>query len=432
MRQSAENGDFVIVYSDGFKIGSQAAIARPMFEPQTIQPSPIEGSAHWAKLHSAESPNAEWLTRWLTQIPSYGCSCHKDFHTILATNTPRFNDWFRWSVEVHNAVNEKLGKPVWTIDEAYAIWRRRKFEWKQVDGLRVGFLSSGLSVIGGTETFHLTIVPRLANVIGFATPGMMLGDWRALGVPAYSGYDAIRSLCNESDLIVSWLVNPRDFGFAGKVIMVHHGPPREHEQNDASLVGDAIVCVSKATADHLRTLTDKPVHYIPNAVDPARIVARNAIDVPAKKLCVWLHRFAADKRPDLAIEIARHLPDDWHMVLAGGGQTITGNDRVTILPPAHPGDLLTRASCFLSTSRFDGFGLSVAEAIAAGVPVVSSPAGIATEPGLATIVDHDASPQEWAEAIVTAASQATRPELPAEYQLDRHIEAWTRALTSPP
>jgi glycosyltransferase involved in cell wall biosynthesis len=118
------------------------------------------------------------------------------------------------------------------------------------------------------------------------------------------------------------------------------------------------------------------------------------------------------------------------MIMAGynGGIALPTSDRVTILPPQHPGDLLTHASCFLSTSKFDGFGLSVAEAIAAGVPVVSSPAGIATEPGLATLVAHDAPPSEWAAAIVTAAALTTRPQLPSEYNLSTHVEQWHRLL----
>ena len=62
------------------------------------------------------------------------------------------------------------------------------------------------------------------------------------------------------------------------------------------------------------------------------------------------------------------MPDDWHMVLVGHrNEKIETNDRVTILPPQHPGDWLSVASCFLSTSTTDGFGLSVAEALAAGV-----------------------------------------------------------------
>lgn len=429
MSQSVD-ADYVIGYGGGHGFKTQDRPSQPILPPQP-KPTPQEGAAHWAKLHTAESPNAEWLTNWIARIPAYGCSCHSDFHKILAANPPRFDDWFPWTVEVHNTVNEKVENPVITLEQASAIWGRKQFEWRKVDGPRVGFLASGLSVIGGTETFHLTLIPRLANAIGFATPGRMLGDWKALGVPAHHGRDAMRALCAESDVIVSWLVNPRDYGFKGRVIMVHHGPPIDREQNDASLVGDEIVCVSKETAEHLRTLTNGPVHWIPNAVDPARLVARNAIDLPAKKLCVWIHRFSQDKRPELACVIGQHLPPDWHMVLAGygGGDKLPENDHVTILPAQHPGDLLSVASCFLSTSLFDGFGLSVAEAIAAKVPVVSSPAGIATEPGLATIVPHDAHPSVWAEAIVAAAENPARPELPMEYSLETHVKRWNALLS---
>jgi glycosyltransferase involved in cell wall biosynthesis len=257
---------------------------------------------------------------------------------------------------------------------------------------------------------------------------MIEGDTQPLGVPAYDGGDSIRSLCASSDTIVSWMVNPREFGFQGKLVMLHHGSIADEWQTRSCLVADEIVCVSAAVAEHVRTLTTKPVHYIPNAIDPARIVARNQIDLPPKKLCVWLHRFAKDKRPELAIEIAKHLPPDWHMVMASGGMALEESDRVTILPPVHPGDLLTRASCFLSTSKFDGFGLSVAEAIAAGVPVVSTPVGIATEPGLATIVPHDAEPEVWAKAIVEASEKPTRPKLSDAYSLESHVAKWASLL----
>jgi glycosyltransferase involved in cell wall biosynthesis len=214
--------------------------------------------------------------------------------------------------------------------------------------------------------------------------------------------------------------------------MVHHGPPIDREQTEASLQGDSIVCVSSETAEHIRTLTEKPVYWIPNAVDPSRLIARNKFKPdPGKKICLWLHRFSEDKRPELAIQIAECLPTDWHMIMAGHGNeslSVYFNSKMTVLPPAHPGDWLSVASCFLSTSRFDGFGLSVAEAICAGVPVVSSPAGIATEPGLATLVAHDAPPSEWAAAIVQASEQSTRPQLPAEYSLTTHVEKWAKLV----
>ena len=412
------------------------AATSPIFQQGVVRmPS---GAEHWAELHLQRKPTREWFDSWLARIPSFGCNCRSSFAAILERFQPSISEildsspveqakWFALTVALHNAVNVDLKRPEMTLDDASKRWAS-PFAWKDVSGRKVGFLAVDFMRIGGTETFTTTLLPQLPNVIGFAVQNMIFGDTEPLGVPAYDGADAIRSLSANSDVIVSWLVNPREYGFAGKLIMVHHGSPMDEWQSRSCLVGDEIVCVSQATADHLQTLTTKPVHYIPNAVDPVRIVARSTIDLPAKKLCVWLHRFAVDKRPELAIQIAEHLPDDWHMVLAGGGMALSGSERVTILPPVHPGDLLTRASCFLSTSKFDGFGLSVAEAICAGVPVVSSPAGIATEPGLATIVDHDASPQEWAAAIVLAAQKSTRPELPAEYRLDRHVEAWARVV----
>ena len=415
---------------------SPMAATSPIFQQGVVRmPS---GAEHWAELHLQRKPTREWFDSWLARIPSFGCNCRSSFAAILERFQPSISEildsspveqakWFALTVALHNAVNVDLKRPEMTLDDASKRWAS-PFAWKDVSGRKVGFLAVDFMRIGGTETFTTTLLPQLPNVIGFAVQNMIFGDTEPLGVPAYDGADAIRSLSANSDVIVSWLVNPREYGFAGKLIMVHHGSPMDEWQSRSCLVGDEIVCVSQATADHLQTLTTKPVHYIPNAVDPVRIVARSTIDLPAKKLCVWLHRFAVDKRPELAIQIAEHLPDDWHMVLAGGGMALSGSERVTILPPVHPGDLLTRASCFLSTSKFDGFGLSVAEAICAGVPVVSSPAGIATEPGLATIVDHDASPQEWAAAIVLAAQKSTRPELPAEYRLDRHVEAWARVV----
>ena len=107
-------------------------------------------------------------------------------------------------------------------------------------------------------------------------------------------------------------------------------------------------------------------------------------------------------------------------------EPVETNDRVTILPPQYPGDWLSIASCFLSTSTTDGFGLSVAEAIAAGISVVSSPVGIASRPGLAIRVPIDASPREWAAAIVSS----DRHVLPSKelFSLTKHLADWTSVV----
>ena len=401
------------------------------------------GPEHWAELHSKSRPTLQWLQSWVDRIPNFGCGCSKNFAPILARFMPQIawvlstdgvdlDAWFAITVDIHNAVNIELKRDTMTIDDARKRWEPA-FKWSNVKGQRVGFIAIDFMRIGGTETFGQTLVPRIQNAIGFAVENTLEGDVDTLGVPTYQGREAIRSLCNESDVVVSWLVNPRMYGFQGKVIMIHHGSVSDEGQTEACLVGDEIVCVSELTADHLRTITDRPVHYIPNAVDPHRLSPRNKIETDrGKSICLWSHRFSKDKRPELAIEIAKCLPDDWHMIMTGHRNealSVYFNSRMTVLPPAHPGDWLAVASCFLSTSLFDGFGLSVAEAICAGVPVVSSPAGIATEPGLATIVPHDSEPEVWAKAIVEASEKATRSQLPAEYSLESHVAKWARILS---
>ncbi len=76
----------------------------------------------WAEMHSKIGATAEWFTNWMKRVPSYGCKCRDAFEAIIKANPPRFNDWFTWTVEVHNAVNRKLGRKEWTVEEAKARW----------------------------------------------------------------------------------------------------------------------------------------------------------------------------------------------------------------------------------------------------------------------------------------------------------------------
>ena len=368
-----------------------------------------KGSEHWAELHTKQDPSKEWFAEWLARIPKWRCDCVNKLLPWLEANPPRFgDDWFGFTHELHNFVNEDLERPLFSLQDAKALWRPDLLRWKQVDGLRVGFVAACYTEVGGTETFHQTLLPHIRGLTGFATVERITGDAAILGVPCASGTGAISSLAAQCDVVVSWAVDWARLDRPKRLVTVHHGSATDIGSLESVLQGDEIVCVSEATANHIRGMTDKPVHYIPNAVDPRRLVAKqNMAPDWGKNICLWMHRFSPDKRPELAIQIAECLPDDWHMILAGhAGEKLSVyfNSRMTVLPPAHPGDWLSVASCFLSTSKFDGFGLSVAEAICAGVPVVSSPAGIATEPGLATIVDHDAEPREWASASTSTRS----------------------------
>lgn len=75
---------------------------------------------HWKKLHT-EIFNQDTFKIWVETIP--GCaSCKHDFKKILETHSPRFDDWQRWSWEVHNIVNAKINKPEISWEEACKIW----------------------------------------------------------------------------------------------------------------------------------------------------------------------------------------------------------------------------------------------------------------------------------------------------------------------
>jgi glycosyltransferase involved in cell wall biosynthesis len=386
---------------------------------------PYDFAAKWRELHCMLEPTMEKLLAFAASLPSFGCGCKDHFAKLLKDMPPRFDDWRRWTFEAHNAVNERLGKKRFTWEQ----FESKYPEWKQVDGLRIGVVSVNYESLGGTETFHQTLVPRLPNVIGFASLHDLQGDTNSLEVPTGQGVDAIASLAIQCDVVVSWNIDWGTLPRPKRVIAVHHGSVEDEWGMRLCLHGDTIVCVNEDVAKHVRSITTKSVHCIEPCVDESRIKPRQAVQTNGKKICLWSHRFAADKQPQLAIEIAKHLPPDWHMVLTGHrGEKLEVSDRVTILPPQHPGDWLAVVDCFLSTSLFEGFGLSVAEAITAGVPVVSSPVGIATRPGLASIVPIDAAPEEWAKAIVASVER----ESPSRdlFGVEAFLTAWESVILS--
>ena len=388
-----------------------------------IQPNP------WFALHShnpltwSDQAASELLKSVIASVSSCG-GCKKHAIDYVAANKPDFSTREKYHEYVwtfHNAVTARVYplRKLFTWDEYKQYW----LKWKSVDGLRIGFVTSCFEPFGGTETFHETIVRRFPGVVGFVSQLEIKRDTSVLGVPSGWGNEAIESLVLNCDVVFAWNIDWSHRRRPKKLITIHHGSPAATFDTDHAIQGDLVVTVSQDTANYLRQFTSKPIIHIPNAVDPDRIKPQGSFDVNGKKICLWSHRFVDDKGVKTALEIAKRLPDDWHMVMTGHrGEPIELNDRVTVLPPTHPGTLLAVASCFLSTSLFDGFGLSMAEAIVAGVPVVATPVGIASRPGLAVTVPIDASPGKWAEAIVGSGDHV----LPSRelFSLDAFMASW--------
>lgn len=95
-------------------------------------PTVVNGRKHWKLLHDyalsyPDEPTIHdihaahaWFVNWTNGIPQYGCPCKRRFNDIVINRpivlTSR-SAFYQWSVDVHNDVNVKLGKPVWTPED---------------------------------------------------------------------------------------------------------------------------------------------------------------------------------------------------------------------------------------------------------------------------------------------------------------------------
>ena len=337
--------------------------------------------------------------------------------------------------------------------EPEELWPTRARHNCKADCASVGFLSVAYSTIGGTETHHRTLLPRLRNVVnisGFVASGFHGGDGRQLNVPYATGVEAAKQLAAHCNVLVVWGISDLKSilpTHRPKVIAVHHADLSSGWSNDLILDQldsiDEVVCVNEATAKKLATC-GKRTHFLPNAIDPKRIMptgqhhslrsANNIAD--DAKIVLFGHRLSGEKRPELAVEIARELPEGWVMAIVGGGpmrhsieRDAADCDRVRVISACESlAEWLAISDCFLSLSTFEGFGLSVGEAMAAGLPTVSTATGIA--PGLATTLPTWASPAEWSAAIVNATVLVDPEVILDRYSVDRMVDGWANVIRS--
>jgi hypothetical protein len=101
----------------------------------TVATSPrilVEGARFWAELHlfglRHTGKNSQgWLNDWVASIPFEGCPCQKHLKTYLEENPPEWDRFFEWGVELHNAVNVRIGLPTMDIENARDFWANKFF-----------------------------------------------------------------------------------------------------------------------------------------------------------------------------------------------------------------------------------------------------------------------------------------------------------------
>ena len=87
----------------------------------------------WKELHLralsfASGNDMSYLVDFAKRIPRLkGCRCQEEWVKIARDNPPNFRskeEYFAWTVFVHNLVNEKLGKPTMTVEEAKKLYQK--------------------------------------------------------------------------------------------------------------------------------------------------------------------------------------------------------------------------------------------------------------------------------------------------------------------
>ena len=167
--------------------------------------------------------------------------------------------------------------------------------------------------------------------------------------------------------------------------------------------------VSETIADRLHTTYPNiPISVLPIYVDIQKYQAVEKHSHPRfKTTLLWVGRFEWEKNPALAIRAfaeTHKTNKDAGLVMLGGGSEeqelrrlankLGVADRVEFPSWQEPLSYMKVADLLLVTSRYEGYGRQIVEALAAGVPVLATDVGIAREAG--AII---ASEKEFAAAL---------------------------------
>ena len=286
--------------------------------------------------------------------------------------------------------------------------------------------------LGGAETWQLSLI-RSIDADRIAWTGAVVTDGRAgtdpgmaaehaRSMPVGYGMHAARRLAEASDVILSWStldLAAELAGIATRPAIVHcsHFDSSHHfpeEIADWLTPTDRWAAVSDVAREWVHPRFRDRTSIIWNAVDPDRLAVRRsraemrrAWGVPdGLKVAGYLGRFSPEKDPRAMLRLAQVMPAGWIAVAVGGGAELA-----PIREAAHPrlilpgpdlaaGDVLGAFDALVVPSLQESFGLTIAEGLWVGVPVISTPVGLAAMvPGLTREVPIGATGPELAAAV---------------------------------
>lgn len=186
----------------------------------------------------------------------------------------------------------------------------------------------------------------------------------------------------------------------------------------------------KSQAEHMGVKA--PIHVLPVFVDVSRFqnLARHRSDT---NTLLWLGRFEAEKDPQGAIVVLEKIREsgiDAKLVMLGqGSMEQILRERARGLPVKFPGwqdpaPYFAATDVVISTSRHESYGVSIIEALAAGIPVVAPDVGIAKEAG-ALVAPREQLAEKVIEVLKTNTRGVLKLTLPTAQEWSKR---WQKTL----
>jgi glycosyltransferase involved in cell wall biosynthesis len=170
--------------------------------------------------------------------------------------------------------------------------------------------------------------------------------------------------------------------------------PRHWKADLNSIYNDAdkIIAVSEVLRQALQNFTSTTIEVIPNMVDTSIFYPANNKDVPSPLRLITVGSLIKRKNISFLLRVLSRLEMDATLTVVGDGPllsklkrearqldihrkvTFTGN-----LPPEGVADAMRQSHIFVFASKAETFGVVLIEALACGLPIVSTPCGISEE-----------------------------------------------------
>lgn len=340
---------------------------------------------------------------------------------------------------------------------------------------RVGFVLPVLAC-GGVEQWHISLIRAwragnraLEATIAFTGDVAVLHQQTVsdladlapiVGAVAHprvlrvsNATEAIAVVGRTSDVLVVWSVSGPTLDACRAtelpLVGVSHGGS-DWWMSAAAPHVDSWVAVSEAARP---PIPSPDATVIDNGIDVERCrptlsreAVRDAAGIPRDaRLIVSVGRLSPEKRLHLLAGALDRLPPDCWLWLVGDGREAErcreaagrAADRLAVSPARRDvGNVLSAADCFAFVSQAEGYGLAPVEALAAGVPLASTPVGILPRLGdCAEWIPRDPTLGQVADAILVALRpnrcrvEASQALVLAEHSAEAMANRWAAYLT---